>query len=212
MRLLELIDEADIFQLFWSSNSMRSEYVRREWEHALALGRPRIHPSHLLGGADAAVHQPPVASRRARQTALPRFLRGGGRTRTLRVLDLQRYHSVTMRSGPAAERSRRRSAPRVRRVHAPSRREVGPARVRRVRPPSRPEAGPTRVRRVHPPSRRDVSPHAGSPSPAPSSQNAPSLADCCCLGRPRGTGSGVPAPRLMPASDVGTPPARFSEP
>ena len=38
-RLLELIDEADIFQLFWSSNSMRSEYVRREWEHALALGR-----------------------------------------------------------------------------------------------------------------------------------------------------------------------------
>jgi Tol biopolymer transport system component len=38
-RLLELIDEADIFQLFWSSNSMTSEYVRREWEHALALGR-----------------------------------------------------------------------------------------------------------------------------------------------------------------------------
>lgn len=39
VRLLELIDEADIFQLFWSSNSMRSEYVRREWEHACALGR-----------------------------------------------------------------------------------------------------------------------------------------------------------------------------
>jgi hypothetical protein len=39
VRLLELIDEADIFQLFWSSNSMRSEYVRREWEHAYALGR-----------------------------------------------------------------------------------------------------------------------------------------------------------------------------
>ena len=30
VRLLELIDEASIFQLFWSSNSMRSEYVRRE--------------------------------------------------------------------------------------------------------------------------------------------------------------------------------------
>ena len=39
VRLLELIDEADIFQLFWSSNSMRSEYVRWEWEHACALGR-----------------------------------------------------------------------------------------------------------------------------------------------------------------------------
>jgi hypothetical protein len=38
--LLELIDKADIFQLSWSSNSMRSEYVRREWEHAQALGRP----------------------------------------------------------------------------------------------------------------------------------------------------------------------------
>jgi hypothetical protein len=39
VRLLELIDKADIFQLFWSSNSMKSEYVRREWEHAQALGR-----------------------------------------------------------------------------------------------------------------------------------------------------------------------------
>jgi hypothetical protein len=39
-RLPELIEEADIFQLFWSSNSMRSRYCREEWEHALALGRP----------------------------------------------------------------------------------------------------------------------------------------------------------------------------
>ena len=39
-RLLELIAEADVFQLFWSSNSMRSSYCQREWEHALALGRP----------------------------------------------------------------------------------------------------------------------------------------------------------------------------
>jgi TIR domain len=46
-RLLELIDQADIFQLFWSSNSMRSEYVRREYEHALALGRRGfIHPNY----------------------------------------------------------------------------------------------------------------------------------------------------------------------
>jgi hypothetical protein len=39
-RLPELIEEADVFQLFWSSNSMRSSYCREEWEHALALGRP----------------------------------------------------------------------------------------------------------------------------------------------------------------------------
>jgi hypothetical protein len=47
VRLLQLIDEASIFQLFWSSNSMRSEYVRREYEHALTLGRPAfIRPTY----------------------------------------------------------------------------------------------------------------------------------------------------------------------
>jgi hypothetical protein len=39
-RLPELIAEADVFQLFWSSNSMRSPYCREEWEHALSLRRP----------------------------------------------------------------------------------------------------------------------------------------------------------------------------
>jgi hypothetical protein len=38
-RLAELIREADIFQLFWSSNSMQSDFVRQEWEHALSLNR-----------------------------------------------------------------------------------------------------------------------------------------------------------------------------
>jgi uncharacterized protein YegL len=38
--LLRLIDQADVFQLFWSSNSMGSPHVRREWEYALGLGRP----------------------------------------------------------------------------------------------------------------------------------------------------------------------------
>jgi len=38
-RLRELIDEADIFQLFWSRNAMYSPYVRQEWEYALQLGR-----------------------------------------------------------------------------------------------------------------------------------------------------------------------------
>jgi hypothetical protein len=40
-RLLELIQEADVFQLFWSLPASQSKYVRQEWEHALALaGRP----------------------------------------------------------------------------------------------------------------------------------------------------------------------------
>jgi hypothetical protein len=38
-RLEQLIEEADVFQLFWSQNSMRSPFVRQEWEYALALGR-----------------------------------------------------------------------------------------------------------------------------------------------------------------------------
>jgi hypothetical protein len=38
-RLAEMIAEADVFQLFWSHNSMRSPHVRTEWEHALGLGR-----------------------------------------------------------------------------------------------------------------------------------------------------------------------------
>jgi hypothetical protein len=39
-RLPQLIEEADVFQLFWSSNSMRSPYCQEEWEHALSLRRP----------------------------------------------------------------------------------------------------------------------------------------------------------------------------
>jgi hypothetical protein len=38
--LLELIEDADVFQLFWSRNSMRSPHCRDEWQHALALQRP----------------------------------------------------------------------------------------------------------------------------------------------------------------------------
>jgi hypothetical protein len=37
--LERLIREADVFQLFWSSNSMRSPFVQQEWEYAMNLGR-----------------------------------------------------------------------------------------------------------------------------------------------------------------------------
>ena len=40
--LASLIDEADVFQLFWSSSSMDSEFVRRECEYALSKGRPNF--------------------------------------------------------------------------------------------------------------------------------------------------------------------------
>jgi TIR domain len=35
--LLRLIEEADLFQLFWSEAASRSAYVAEEWEHALLL-------------------------------------------------------------------------------------------------------------------------------------------------------------------------------
>jgi hypothetical protein len=42
-----MIEQADIFQLFWSSNSMLSPFVRQEWEHALRLNRPHfIRPTY----------------------------------------------------------------------------------------------------------------------------------------------------------------------
>jgi hypothetical protein len=40
--LLNMIDRADIFQLFWSSNAMQSKYVQQEWEYALKKGTGRV--------------------------------------------------------------------------------------------------------------------------------------------------------------------------
>jgi hypothetical protein len=36
-QLLTLIEDADIFQLFWSVAASKSEYVEMEWRHALKL-------------------------------------------------------------------------------------------------------------------------------------------------------------------------------
>ena len=65
-RLPELIEEADVFQLFWSSNSMRSPYCREEWEHALALRRPLfVRPVYWEDPMpqDPTLGLPPVALR-----------------------------------------------------------------------------------------------------------------------------------------------------
>jgi hypothetical protein len=36
-RLLDMIDESAVFQLFWSKHAAESQYCRQEWEHALQL-------------------------------------------------------------------------------------------------------------------------------------------------------------------------------
>jgi hypothetical protein len=41
-RLLELIEGADLFQLYWSEEAARSPYVTQEWRHALAQRRERF--------------------------------------------------------------------------------------------------------------------------------------------------------------------------
>lgn len=46
-RLGDMIREADVFQLFWSRNSMGSANVRQEWEYALSLNRPNfVRPTY----------------------------------------------------------------------------------------------------------------------------------------------------------------------
>lgn len=40
-RLMEMIDESAVFQLFWSEHSANSPYCRQEWDHALRLLRKR---------------------------------------------------------------------------------------------------------------------------------------------------------------------------
>ncbi len=37
--LMHMIERANIFQLFWSENSSKSEYCRQEWQYALKLNR-----------------------------------------------------------------------------------------------------------------------------------------------------------------------------
>jgi len=66
-RLEALIEEADVFQLFWSSNSMRSDFVRQEWEYALSLQRASfVRPTYweVPLPEDPARDLPPDALRR----------------------------------------------------------------------------------------------------------------------------------------------------
>jgi hypothetical protein len=46
-RIEQMIRDAQIFQLFWSTNSMRSRWVTKEWRYALALARPNfVRPTY----------------------------------------------------------------------------------------------------------------------------------------------------------------------
>src|SRR5262245_12515373 len=66
-RLMDFIRTADVFQLFWSHNSMASPWVRQEWEYALSLGRPHfVRPTYWeLPMPEAPERDLPPASLRA---------------------------------------------------------------------------------------------------------------------------------------------------
>ena len=95
-RLLELVRTADVFQLFWSRNSMRSPWVRQEWEYALSLGRPHfVRPTYWeLPLPEAPDQDLPPASLRASISSACRC----GRKRSR----LCRPRRLLLPSGPAA--------------------------------------------------------------------------------------------------------------
>jgi hypothetical protein len=69
--LMKMIENADIFQLFWSKHSSCSEYVRQEWQHALQVSKgesfirpvyweiPLVHPPAELSTCHFAFIQLP---------------------------------------------------------------------------------------------------------------------------------------------------------
>lgn len=79
-RLKELIRNADIFQLFWSSNSMYSDEVRKEWEYALSLNRRNfIRPTFWENPLPAAPEKglPPASLSRLNFYQIPLRPRAG---------------------------------------------------------------------------------------------------------------------------------------
>ena len=64
-RLLEMIKQADVFQLFWSWNALKSPLVREEWRQALALNRAHfIRPVYWEEPLPEQAGLPPAELRR----------------------------------------------------------------------------------------------------------------------------------------------------
>jgi hypothetical protein len=77
VRLLELIEAADVFQLFWSRNAMESPYIRKEYEHALSLNRPQfVRPTYWEDPlpSDSRRNLPPETLRRLHFQRIGPFL------------------------------------------------------------------------------------------------------------------------------------------
>ncbi len=77
-RLLEMIDQSAVFQLFWSKHSAGSDYCRMEWEHALTYldQRPRfIQPVYWHAPGPAPSPPPELSRIHFKQVTLPPITR-----------------------------------------------------------------------------------------------------------------------------------------
>jgi hypothetical protein len=73
-QLAHMIEEADVFQLFWSTHALRSEFVEQEWRYSLALNRLNfIRPTYW--------ENPLPAARESREEEARPRERGGGQRR-----------------------------------------------------------------------------------------------------------------------------------
>jgi hypothetical protein len=73
-RLFGLIQEADVFQLFWSWNALQSAFVEKEWRYALSLDRPHfVRPTYWEDPLPASPERdlPPDVLRRLHFQLLP---------------------------------------------------------------------------------------------------------------------------------------------
>jgi hypothetical protein len=79
-RLIAMINQADVFQLFWSWNALASPMVRAEWQHALGLNRPHfVRPVYWEEPLPAQADLPPPQLRRLHfQRVYPRVVAAVG--------------------------------------------------------------------------------------------------------------------------------------
>jgi len=135
---LPQITDADVFQLFWSSHSMRSPACQRQWEQALAIGRDGfVRPLYWEEPFPRADGLPPAALAALRFVRLPH--------------QAPRHHPVG--EAPAGQ------------VHAPP---VRPPAAERPAAASASRPGAAAPPRRPPSAVTDVSAPSGKPPPAPS--------------------------------------------
>jgi len=122
-RLLRMIDAADVFQLFWSNNSLDSPFVRREWEHALTVDKANfVRPLYWESPFPERPGLPPpeLRARHFANVAVAEFPRSGGAGRRWRSerSDAAYRRAVDAYDSGAIDAARRFAAEALREDHS----------------------------------------------------------------------------------------------